>query len=31
VKVRLRVTGHGVRQVSIAGEAVTIMESDYKG
>ena len=31
VKVRLRVTGHGVRQVSIAGEAVTIMESEYKG
>ena len=30
VKVRLRVTGHGVRQVSIAGEAVTIMESEYK-
>jgi trans-2,3-dihydro-3-hydroxyanthranilate isomerase len=31
VKIRLRVTGHGVRQVCIAGEAVTIMESDYKG
>lgn len=31
IKVRLRVTGHGVRQVSIAGEAVTIMESEYKG
>jgi PhzF family phenazine biosynthesis protein len=31
VKIRLRVTGHGVRQVSIAGEAVTIMESEYKG
>jgi PhzF family phenazine biosynthesis protein len=31
VKVRLRVTGHGVRQVSIAGEAVTIMESEYRG
>ena len=30
VKVRLRVTGHGVRQVSIAGEAVTIMESGYQ-
>jgi len=30
VKVRLRVTGHGVRQVSIAGEAITIMESEYK-
>jgi PhzF family phenazine biosynthesis protein len=30
VKVRLRVTGHGVRQVSIAGEAVTIMESELK-
>jgi PhzF family phenazine biosynthesis protein len=31
VKIRLRVTGHGVRQVAIAGEAVTIMESEYKG
>jgi PhzF family phenazine biosynthesis protein len=31
VKVRLRVTGHGVRQVTIAGEAVTIMESEYRG
>ena len=31
VKVRLRVTGHGVRQVTIAGEAVTIMESEFKG
>jgi trans-2,3-dihydro-3-hydroxyanthranilate isomerase len=31
VKVRLRVTGHGVRQVCIAGEAVTIMESEYLG
>jgi PhzF family phenazine biosynthesis protein len=31
VKIRLRVTGHGVRQVSIAGEAVTIMASEYKG
>ena len=30
VKIRLRVTGHGVRQVSIAGEAVTILESEYK-
>ena len=30
VKIRLRVTGHGVRQVSIAGEAVTIMEAEYK-
>ncbi len=28
VKVRLRVTGHGVKQVSIAGEAVTIMDSE---
>ena len=27
VKIRLRVTGHGVKQVSIAGEAVTIMNS----
>jgi trans-2,3-dihydro-3-hydroxyanthranilate isomerase len=31
VKIRLRGTGHGVRQVSIAGEAVTIMESEYRG
>lgn len=30
VKVRLRVTGHGVKQVSIAGEAVTIMDSEYR-
>jgi PhzF family phenazine biosynthesis protein len=29
VKIRLRVTGHGVKQVSIAGEAVTIMDSEY--
>lgn len=29
VKIRLRVTGHGVKQVSIAGEAVTIMDSVY--
>lgn len=29
VKIRLRVTGHGVKQVSIAGEAVTIMNSAY--
>lgn len=27
VKIRLRVSGHGVKQVSIAGEAVTIMDS----
>jgi PhzF family phenazine biosynthesis protein len=27
VKIRLRVTGHGVKQVCIAGEAVTIMDS----
>jgi PhzF family phenazine biosynthesis protein len=30
VKIRLRVTGHGVKQVSIAGEAVTIMDSVCK-
>jgi len=30
VKIRLRVTGHGVRQVSIAGEAVTIMKQSTK-
>jgi PhzF family phenazine biosynthesis protein len=29
VKIRLRVTGHGVKQVSIAGEAVTMMDSEY--
>ncbi len=29
VKIRVRVTGHGVKQVSIAGEAVTIMDSLY--
>jgi len=29
VKIRLRVTGHGVKQVSIAGEAVSIMDSEY--
>ncbi|HTY39338.1 MAG TPA: PhzF family phenazine biosynthesis protein [Bacteroidota bacterium] len=27
VKIRMRVTGHGVKQVSIAGEAVTIMDA----
>jgi trans-2,3-dihydro-3-hydroxyanthranilate isomerase len=30
VKIRLRVTGHGVKQVGIAGEAVTIMDSVCK-
>lgn len=30
VKVRLRVTGHGVKQVSIVGEAVTVMDSEFK-
>jgi trans-2,3-dihydro-3-hydroxyanthranilate isomerase len=29
VKIRLKVTGHGVKQASIAGEAVTIMDSEY--
>ncbi len=29
VKIRLRVTGHGVKQVAIAGEAVTIMDSVF--
>lgn len=31
VKIRLKVAGHGVKQVSIAGEAVTILDSEYTG